>query len=200
MAFSVTITKDEATPAVRRMINSLSSPQVRNVVGRSVANRIRDHLFALDQSRPNQLGGKRTHFYAAAARSTQHRNEFDRVIVSANQLGIRQRLLGGLILPKNKRFLTVPAAPEAHGKRAREFSDLRVAVLDGRLALIQDPPKRRRKKVAQSEPKVLYWLVRKVKQEADPSVLPSEEELTETAVRSAERYLARQARRRDRER
>jgi hypothetical protein len=85
---------------------------------------VQDHLGALDANRANQLGGKRTHFYAAAARGVSYATGSEGVDISIHQTGIAQRYFGGTIKPVNSKYLTIPADPESYGHRAGEFNNL----------------------------------------------------------------------------
>lgn len=209
MSFSTTISvSDHVQPVLERVPGIMD--RARAPMARSVANHIKAHFARLDASRANALGGKRTHFYAQAARGTQHHVLPDGFVIGVNQVGIRQRWLGGKITAKNSKFLTIPASPEAYGKRAREFNDLRLAVLGGKLALVKAEATqvrfgRKRKDgsrkvsaVAESTGlEVMYWLKRSVNQQGDSSVMPGHIELLSVALRTlmnvANRQLERKA-------
>lgn len=171
-----------AAPASRRVARVLSPEYLRPVVGRAASNVYRTHLFALDRERPNAMGGQRTHFYAQAARGTQFTHDADGVTISIVNIGIRQRFYGGVIRPKNSKWLTIPANPAAHGKRAREF-DLEV-IYDGEgrpIALatkstraVQITQNARGNTVRKSIGRhgvIMYWLKKSVTQAPDPTVL-----------------------------
>jgi hypothetical protein len=164
-----------------------------------MGNTIRDHLVGLDSER-HKYG---RHFYAQASRSITVTTVPQGAAVSITQLGFRQRLYGGPIDPKTGMYLTIPASPDAYGKRAGEFPDLHFAyVMDPetnalRPALVRNQSTpisiRRRKKEDGSVNfhvtpgqlqggEVMYWLVRHVDQDADPSVLPENSEMTASAV------------------
>ncbi|MBI5770832.1 MAG: hypothetical protein HZA93_23850 [Verrucomicrobia bacterium] len=115
---------DRATPILVAIEESIRPDRLKPVVGRAAVNVVRRHFFALDRERPNALAGGRTHYYAGAARGTHFDVLPDGVMISVNQVGILQRILGGTIVPKQAKFLTIPARSEAYGKRASEFRDL----------------------------------------------------------------------------
>ena len=171
------------------------------VVGRAARNLTVDHLRAYNRDHPNALGGRRTNFYAAAANSANYRlvGE-DGVVISIPHQGLALRLFGtgglpgGVLKPVNAKFLTLPASPEAHGKRAREFSDLEfgfafdpelgrmrpalVRKADSLLSLYRG---RRTQRPAvfgpgtsESSGEPIFWLVRQVRQSGDRAVLPSD--------------------------
>jgi len=113
-------------PPLLRLADGVKRPEVRRVMGRGVATRLRKHFSELDSKRANRLGGKRTHFYGEVRKSVQNPlvEAPDGVMVAINHVGIAQRYFGGVIEAKPGSKLTIPVHPEAHGKRAREFNDL----------------------------------------------------------------------------
>jgi hypothetical protein len=185
------VVKDTATPALRDLRGLIAPQRLAAVAGRAGQECVRNHLFGLDSSRPNSLGGRRTHFYADAARSTHWRVDEGAVLVSISHVGIAQRFFGGEIRPVNRRLLTIPAAPEAHGRRAGEFDDLaiifrmrngsRVPIGLARRAqqLISIEKRKGKLKVRRGREikageRVLYWLVERAEQRPDPTVLPDD--------------------------
>ena len=177
--------------AARRLAAAIRPATINPVVGRSGVNTLREHFFGLNASRPNRLGGKRTQFYADAARGTSSVTQPDGALISVNQVGIRLRLLGGTVRAgangSGKKWLTIPARAEAHGKRAGEFNDLRFVFFEHGAALVRNEQttlKRKRDRktgkvsyVAGEERggEVMFWLKRSVTQKPDPGVLPRPE-------------------------
>jgi hypothetical protein len=205
---------DGATPVLVSLAQQLNSRDIRAMAGRSGANTIRNHLFALDAERANPMGWPRTHFYADAARSTNSRVVDDGAIVAINKTGICQRYFGGWIYPVNTSWLAIPARSEAYGHRAREFSFLQVVFFKGGLtpgALVD----RERQDVGISNRKdrrkghegqrrfhvtpgqqhpgelVWYWLVKSVWQDKDPGVLPDDAALGAAVLKSMSSYVNR---------
>lgn len=183
---------DAQAPA--RVAAVLQPARMNPVIGRAAANVFVSHLRGLDRTRPNRLGGRRTHFYLAAARGTSFQAVGDGIIVSISSVGIRQRYFGGTIRPRpGKKYLTVPAAAEAHGKTAREFADLELVFDENRrpvalatkstlgVSITQDARGRIVKRQTGSLGKILFWLRRSVTQRADRSVLPEEAAITAVA-------------------
>lgn len=181
------------------------------VAGRAVVNAVRSHLISYNASHANKLGGKRTNFWVKAARSAHMEPKPHGADVSINHLGFRLQYQGGTVRPVKKRYLTIPAVPEAHAKAAGEFSDLEFAYVprNGRMApaLVEARQTKikisKGKKGASVKPiesslgtKVIFWLARKVTIPANPAVLPTEAALAAagtTAVTSFyEREIARQ--------
>jgi len=196
--------RDTATPAVASLRAGLTPDRIQPIIGRAARNTYRTHFFGLNAQRPNALGGRRTNYYAGAARATQFRIQGDSVIVSVNQVGIRLRLDGGTVRPRVKKFLTIPAIPEAHGKRASEFSDLRFSIeynpkVSRRMpALVQGARSliRRRRVNGQlrvffasvQNTRVIFWLVRSTTHRPDPTILPHPERVAAEAVRACDTY------------
>lgn len=197
----VTVLIDEVSPLLNRLRDASAAQGMALVGARAAANLVRAHLFDLNTSRHKH--GR--NYYAQAARSVNTRLAPQGAAVTVSQLGLRLRLLGGVVRPVNAKMLTIPDenAPEAHGVRAREFNDLdRQLVTNpktGRLqwALVRRPSTAirfaRRKRADGSiattvrpgelrEGKVMYWLVRKTTHKADPTVLPTGPAMTGAAV------------------
>ncbi|MCW5556615.1 MAG: hypothetical protein KIT22_02035 [Verrucomicrobiae bacterium] len=83
------------------------------VLGRDAANQLRSHFRGKDRT-PNQLGGKRTHFWRQVADSVQAprlTNGGHAVVVSITHPAIAQKLKGGRIRAKRVSFLTIPVSP-----------------------------------------------------------------------------------------
>lgn len=201
IAVSTSIT-DKATPVVLAIARATRPEAIKPVVGRSVTARFRRHLFAVDNAKPNALGGTRTHFYANAARSAHFDVLPDGVMISINALGLRQRVVGGTIKPKTKKFLRIPARAEAHGKRASEFNDLVVVFGAGGqpVALAragQTKLTRSSKKTGgritggtAAGGEILFWLKKSVTQRGDPSVVPQAFEIGAAAHDGINRHVA----------
>jgi hypothetical protein len=184
-------------------------PQARAVMARAGAGVVRDHLSAKNLL-PNKYGYPKTNFYGQAARSVSSGVEGDDINIDiTGPVGFRQRLKGGTIRPKNVKFLTMPAAPEAYGKRAREFSNLKFAIVfdpkiqKSRPALVttestQFKLGQRRKDgsrkvtvLGEVGGGVMYWLLRSATQSPDPTVLPTTQLLVQVIITQTNSWLAR---------
>lgn len=182
-----------AGQTLRRLRGAIDPARLSPAAGRAVRNVVRDHLFRLNQERPNQLGGKRTNFYTGAGRATQFVMQGDIAVVSINQVGIRQRFFGGTIRPKTAKYLTIPVHPNAHGKRAREF-DLEVVFGEGGKPIALATKGTLRREVTQTRSgnirsrnvgrrgEIYYRLVRQVVQQPDVSVLPRPDQTYGAAI------------------
>ena len=110
---------DSATPRVDALRIVFSEDKVNAVVGRAVMNEVKRHLFEFGKANPNKLGGKRTHFYGDAAKSTHVENVSGGSNVTVSHTGIRQRIKGGKITAgRTSKWLTIPIHPE-EGVRIR---------------------------------------------------------------------------------
>ena len=178
-------TSDLASPAIRRLQQGLQPARLTPIVGRAGRNAVREHLFARDAT-PNRLGGRRTHYYGQAARSTNFTVEGDTVVIAVTQIGIRQRFYGGTIKPKTAKFLTIPVNPAAHGKTAREFGDLELIFGAGGqpIALARKAKGKRR------FGEIMFLLLKSVTQSADPSTLPSMPALAAAIRPELDKYIA----------
>lgn len=211
MSLAINIdTSGNAPRVVKAVAKAVQPERIGPVVGRSAVNTIRTHLFGVNNSRPNALGGRRTNFYATAARGTSFVVVPDGVIVSISNVGIRQRILGGTIRPKaGKKFLTIPATPEAHGKRASEFDDLVVvfgaggrpiglahALFRRTRAQLKALPARLRvgtTKAVGQHGGMVFWFATSVTQKGDPTLLPYPEQIYSQARQDVNAFVQRAA-------
>lgn len=179
--------RDTARPTLTGLRTFLGSSSINELVGRRAVSVHQDHLRAVDSARPNALGGQRTHFYSAAAEGTSFRVESDGVTVSIASVGIAQRYFGGTIIPKRKKFLTIPVHPLVYGKTAREFAGkLKVRFGRGRVPVAL---------VMKDSGVTMYLLRRTITQAGDSTVLPTPESVTSAVVETLEKELAAQIRR-----
>ena len=202
-----TIVLENVTPILTRMSTEASRGGLVLVGGRAAGILVKDHLVKLNAERHKYGQG----YYAQAAQSVSVSAVPQGAAITITQTGFRQRLFGGPIDPKNGQFLTIPANPDTYGHRASEFPDLEMAkAMDdsGRLrwALVRRPSTpisiRNRKKAdgsiqtkiipgAVRGGEVMFWLVRHVDQEADPTVLPPDDVIKATALAAMQRRIER---------
>ena len=197
-----------APSALSAFSSELATDGAKHAAGRGVRRLLMDYLSGLDSSRANQSGGKRTHFYAGAARNVSYDVDDDGATVSVHEVGIAQRYYGGTIVPTaGHKFLTIPVDPDAYGRRAGEFDNLSVqyGLTKGGKArpmfLVQDNgyryTQKKNRKTGVKEVtgatweagKIMFYLALSVHQDADPSVLPSEDLMNQAAMDSITRYL-----------
>jgi hypothetical protein len=204
----VTIRLDEATPLLERVKSVAAAKGLALVGARAVGSLVKEHLYGLDSQR-HRYGN---HYYMQAGDSVASAIVPQGAVVTITQIGFRQRLFGGTITAKNVTYLTIPVAPEAFGHRAREFPDLDFAIVHDpdtdtmRPALVrraQTKIRHRRVKgeggavnfkataVATLMPEIMYWLVRSVDQQPDPTVLPYGEQMAQVATDAIQTRLNR---------
>jgi hypothetical protein len=186
---------DRATPAVDQLSDLVQGPRIANRYTGAVARLIVANFRMLDTERANSMGGKRTHFYANAAKGTNWRNDDSTGTITIHAAGIAQRLFGGTIKPVKGKFLAIPARAEAYGKSPREFDDLEPHFGEHGGALVQRQSQRlsfvkenrryerggrgftRAKAGATEGGGVFFWLVKSVTQLPDFTVLPTPEDM-----------------------
>ena len=191
---------------LKRLQEGIGPDRLLPVVARGATTFVQDHLRALDRSRANELGGRRSHFYAHAARGTTHQVEGNTITITVHQLGIRQRYYGGVIRPVNAKRLAIPADKSAYGRSPREFNDLKLGAFrkGGRLIfalVVATTYAVRSKRGADGTTRttrgprskrsglVMFWLRDQVTQIGDPSVLPAREDIATAAVRAGDDYV-----------
>ncbi|MBC8011454.1 MAG: hypothetical protein H7067_15325 [Burkholderiales bacterium] len=207
MIRSVEVTGD-ALATVQRARLILRAEMINPVVGRAAANVTVAHLRGLNATRANHLGGKRTNYFAGAARGTSYSIQGDTVVVSINQVGIRHRFLGGTIKPKKAGgFLTIPVHPSAYGKRAREFNNLEivfghngqpVALATKSTRATQITAGKNGRTIKRSigrTGEIMFRLVRSVTQQPDPTILPYPEVIGAAVATAVNETVAREIRR-----
>lgn len=208
---SVPLTFEENARAVTRGVaRSVNSRGAKQAVGIGIRRVVRTWLRDLDRYRPskhadNLPGSQSTHYFSRAAESVAApETEGDRVSVSITQPGFRQRFLGGDIVPRNTKYLTIPGTAIAYGARAREFSGLKFVfarteqgflcpalVTTEEFEIRGTVPHRKGMgpKPAFNAGQVLYWLVTHVHQEPDESVVPGPDYVTAGATEGLRSYL-----------
>lgn len=159
--------QDSATPYIQRLMRTLTPVGLDKTIGTDLAEMTRSHLRALDEARPNRIGGKRSHYYGQAARNTRMYLTPGNIRIAIQQIGISLHYFGGTVVPVTKKWLTIPVTSESYGRRAGEFSGLRFVMLKGddKAGLFD------RSKTMQ------YLLVKKTKHNADTTVVPNEQAL-----------------------
>jgi hypothetical protein len=196
--------------ALQKRAAVLGKKDEAGIAGANAAAELtRDHLFALD-SRANKLGGPRTHFYSAAAKSVSlPRASGGIVAFDVTKIGLALRWLGGTVhagagissaTGGPTKYLAIPARTEAVGKPPSEFPDLQFIPRRGGGAMLVQALQtkvsisgRKNKTVtrgAEVGGLVMYWLATETTNAPDPTVMPTKEELTETTVGAISAYLS----------
>ncbi len=173
VSLEIKVIRDTAGPALANLRSALTPQRMAAAVGPACAKLTQQHLLDLGT---NKKGWPTTNFYARAAKATNWAAAPEGVVVSINQIGVRQRYQGGPIRPVNAKYLTIPIDPEAYGKVASDFENL-ICIRT-----------KKGKYLAQKEGtgktatlKFLFKLSPGVDQEGDVEVLPTRDEYFDTA-------------------
>jgi hypothetical protein len=207
-AFTIEMSGEgEAQQKIAKLHQAGLPAGLHSSIARKVADATRDHLKERDRNHPNKLGGKRSHFYWNAAETVQGSPTVEGAVITINQLGLRQRWLGGDIYPVHAKMLAIPARAEAYGVSPKDFpGDLTVIKFrSGAMALVKDEQthtvddagnirvrsaeRGQRKTRKRTVGLVEYWLKDHVYQAPDSDVLPSPETILNAAIEGAGEYF-----------
>jgi len=201
MNISVTITKDEVTPAIADRLAKTRPGRVANILRQPLETFTRVHLAA---NGTNKKGWPSTGFWEDASRSTIGEVADNGVLLRVQKIGVRQRFYGGTINPAKAKALAIPISPVSYGHLPREFPGLFLLVTKKGAYLVQRNQGFSAKtgKLSHStrqggnagrrlgsELTFLFKLSGGVNQKPDPSVIPSNDEYTEVAMAAIERSL-----------
>jgi hypothetical protein len=189
-------TVDSASPELKLIQQSVTPHRMAAEVGPRFTRLVQRNFLKKERS-GNSRGWPSQHFYARAAQATNWQEGFGFVTISVNQIGVRQRLLGGPIKPTGgRKYLTIPAVPEAYGKRASEFNNLEFgfaadpenpgtvapALVERKATNIKIGKQKKdgSRSIAPTSSSTgltaIFWLLAVANQKPDPSVMPSDEE------------------------
>lgn len=172
----------------------LKRPQALSLIlGREAVNQLRRHFQEKDRKEPNQLGGRRQHFWRSVAQSVQaprSSSDGQSVTVAVSHPAIAQKVFGGVIRAKRSRYLTIPVQKESYGRTAETFErEMGVKLFffrpkDGRQAfLVRGLPN--------EKIRIEYVLKPSVNQKADPDALPNTAALLNALLVRARTYVDR---------
>lgn len=199
VAVNVSVTQ---SPQITRLHALTRNPRgfMGAVGGRAVAE-LRLHFKRRDDE-PNRTGFPKSHFWSRRIRTNTALAEFNAtsatVAIAAPEFA--QKLHGGTITPKEAKFLTIPARPEAAGKSPRSFANLRfIPTQRGGLLVaqgaFQGPAQRGINRIGpRQDGAVYYFLVKSATQRADPRALPGESMFTRALVQAGKDYVERETR------
>ena len=187
-----TLAKDDLSPALAVMRAQARNPRgLMAAAARAVTNLFKKHLRLLQRTRPNKLGGQRTNFWNQLASSVNAPTITDTTaVISISDPRAAHKHLGGTVTAKRSKFLTIPIAPEAHGRRA--------SVLEGELGiklfLLKGANNPMLAAMVDGGLKTFYVLKRSVEQGPDPKegILPPDEDIKTAALAAAQAALQRQ--------
>jgi len=177
-------------------------------MGHRVVRDTSRHVAQWGLSHPNKLGGRRTNYWAGIAAKI---NPQDAMQVAGNTATI---LLGGenmpglmrafgpiTIVPGTKtpgvKYIPLPARAESYGMRPREFGAALMVFWgkNGPAGLAEKVPFKsnlKTKKTTYRPGLVMYWFKSEVTQPQDRSLLPSEEQWSQSANDGGQEYAIQQ--------
>ncbi|HXI73455.1 MAG TPA: hypothetical protein VNN22_24190 [Verrucomicrobiae bacterium] len=198
---------DNVSPAMVALEGLFTPSQLAANIGEAEVNLFQNHFI---HAPTNKYGYPTTGFWPAAARATNWSAVADGVNINVNQIGIRQRFMGGDIFPVHAKNLAIPARAEAYGKTPGEFNNLQLAWhrVGGRseaFALVEAAATqvhlgRKGKNGARSYDThvtgggVYFWLVKSVSQNPDPEVIPADEDILSVASDTVNEMIERASR------
>jgi hypothetical protein len=205
--------RDAASPALAAKIAQISPNRLNQSVAHSAVRLTKLKLLLLPH---NKRGWTPTNFYKRAAASVISTVLPEGVLISIPQIGMRQRYQGGEIKPVNKKFLAIPVAEESYGKVPADFGDqLQLVAIKGKGAWLalrsyESAPsprgegrgeggrsaKRTRNKqqgpgqsTVRERLKFLFRLSAGVTQQANPDILPTDDQYRDEALNAIEEAL-----------
>ena len=169
------------------------------VAGRELHNVLRKHFREKDRTDINKLApNRRQHFWLQVMRSVNNpvQSGYNQVSVRVSDPRIAQKVFGGLIKAKRSKLLTIPASPEAYGRTAETFE----RETGRKLFLIKVGGTKANASsslvlasaMGNHRFQVEYNLTPRVKQDKDPTALPSEEEMEKSILARAQKAADRQ--------
>jgi hypothetical protein len=186
---------DTVTPALKRRTLRLSDARARHrAMAEAALPFFQRRFVALASSNRNAFGARST-FWNRMLSGTRATSTLLEAVVSMPR-EVALRYFGGTVTPKGSKYLTIPARKEYYGKSARQFSDLRFAMIGNRMALVQADSQRvsfKGGKVTRGRKTggaVAYWLVPRANIKGDRSILPSDAEIAERINTSLRRFLS----------
>ena len=129
MPVTQSINLSGAFPDTERAARELQSPELRSAVGNAIATVVKDNFIALNAERSH--GYSNSGFYENAARSTGYTEDYGYPAVVVMWIGVAMRYFGGLIKPKNAKYLSIPnsfstAIASIYDTSPREIGNLKV--------------------------------------------------------------------------
>ncbi len=182
---------DTAGPALAGLESALSPLAVAKEIGAAEELLFKAHF---ENAPGNKAGYPTTDFWKDASAATNAKASPNSVVISVNQIGVRQRLQGGDIFPTgDHKYLAIPAREETYGHAPSEFDNLKVGYSRrGAYALVENAApkinwgKQNKAGVRDFSTEVVgggvfFWLVKSVHQEPDPTVIPADQDIMQVA-------------------
>lgn len=193
---------DHATPAIAAKLAQCEPSRLRAIIAPALTRHVQTHLLSNGK---NKRGWPSTGFWAGAARATSWQavdsgGKNVSVVISVNQIGVRQRYYGGRIAPVKARALAIPISPVSYGHVPSDFPGLilvktrkgaylcqrdagaigketRTSYKSRRRGLGGNAASRQRASL-----NFLFKLQKSVIQSGDKSIIPAPEQLMEVAM------------------
>lgn len=188
----VAIDGAQALQDLQRLGVELKQPQEGMMIAaRAVDNSLKKHFRQKNQA-PNDRGFTKQNFWGQIRESVVTlKDGNDSAIVQINDPRINPHIFGAVITPKRAKALAIPVVNEAYGLRPATFDNL-VAIKTGK----KSAGGRAIGVLAKVNPgskilQVMYVLVKRTIIKADPTALPTDEELQAAAGKAFESWLNR---------
>jgi hypothetical protein len=192
--------KDGAVRGLLNRVNGfLKEGAAEQIIEQAAKEMTVRHLIALNAARHRGYTSKG--FYANAAASVQSTSRPGTVLISIPYQGIAQRYFGGDISAKLAKALAIPMAPEAYAVDSpRQFGvgELKLVWPKGQNfgwlmkagpRLTKSSKGGKRVTVKSSGDSIIYLLVRRVHQDPDETVLPTDSAYTGAAMLALKQKL-----------
>lgn len=131
VGLDIKINDKAADAALAAKIRACDPHRIATRIAVPISMHWRDALKALPR---NSRGFPSSGFWEKAARSVTGVARGGDAVISADHLGLKQRLYGGRITARNVQNITIPICAEAYGTTAKDWGDSLVLVIlaDGR--------------------------------------------------------------------
>ena len=201
-AVDIKVVSDTASPALAELLAKYTPKQVADRVGPALSELFRIHLADLGK---NKRGWPTTGFYQKFSDNVRWLPMANGVtiailpaVVQGRYVGLAQRVYGGTITPVTAKALAIPISPVSYGRVPSDFPGLfllktpkgaylvqrgeQISEKTGRLKSGFKREGRYEKRRIRASLNFLFKLVASVTQEADPDVLPSQQDINQTAL------------------
>jgi hypothetical protein len=203
ISVDITKTLDTASPAIQTLLARMTPRKIAEKLDGPMVHLVKANFESLPE---NIHGFPASGFWKDCSRATAGRIDDDGLVVYCNKIGARLRYFGGAIKAgagtssftgQPTKYLVIPANGEAYAHTPAMFNRLRLVQFgrgqDAPRALVQVPrqgpqrPKRKSDQGPAPQPLgevVMFWLKKQVTQQPNPAVLPSDDQIMETAEKA----------------
>lgn len=178
---------EESLQAITDYKGAADPAEIANGMRDRVEKAVNAHFIAINSSKPNKLGGRRTNYWLMVGEESRTTVSGNGVSIVFPTIGFRRHVLGGPpirpsgrtseITGKPIRFLTIPKHPAAHGQTVAKLRAQGINLYRDGGAL------KRSENGQRSENDPVYFVLAKQTKAAapNPSLLPSNESLIKAA-------------------